>query len=550
MRYGWKSSIKITFYAVAPSSARDMRVINNNLVFEPKAPGQIKALFPDMKFALVGGRRFCAIPHTLDSARVLNNIGIKAPSPIRTQYKWPDAGGMYTPRWYQVDTAEFLTLNMRAHCHNQPRTGKTLGALWAADFLRQQGRIRSTLIIAPLSTLWDVWEKVIFETFPLRTFAVLHGDSKKRHALLAEPKDFYIVNHHGVAIIEKALSKRPDIDHIIYDEVAVVRNGGKQRKPDSPSGTIYEPANRVVNGQGVLRSIWGLTGTPTPNAPTDAYGQSKLITPWHVKGKSFTAFKQDTMLKLGDFKWVPLRSSATTVARVLKPSIMFERSVCTDMEPVHIYRRSELSAAQAKAYTDLKRKSLLEMSGQTVTAVNAAVLASKLLQTALGSVLDIEGNVVSIDCAPRMKVLDELVEGNNEKVLVFVPFTAAVDAVAARLRKRWSVEVIDGRVPPSKRNQILKDFRGGANPHVLVCHPGTMAHGLDLTAASLAIWFAPYWKAEFYQQANARIDGSKQKVKMDIAHIYATSEEQRIYSVLQGKGRMQDVVLSMSNDKW
>ena len=766
-----------------------MRIINNNLVFETKAPGQIKALFPQVKFAAMNGRRYCALPHTLDVARVLNNIGLKAPSPIRTQYQWPTAGGRYTPRWYQVDTAEFLTLNPRAHCHNAPRcvdgstefltptgwkrideykdgdlvaqwnstttkaefvlpneyismpcdimlhiqsstgidqmvthnhrvpyysntskgitfkeclaneiqvasttkcdgfrgrfpatftaplragipltdeqirvmvaviadgyfpykdkgkcvirvkkdrkkerlrklladsgiqfteiskdyptakgftifrffapriekiftnsfwleatynqlkvvvdevkywdssprrstafafstykkesaefiqyaasathrvaslnemrrtrrgteeveyvvyvrgngspigfkngtrykpgrgikevkapngmcycfsvpstyfiarrngcvfitgnTGKTLSSLWAADFLRKQGRIQSTLIVAPLSTLWDVWEQTIFETFPFRTFTVLYGDSKKRLQLLEEPSDFYIINHHGVAIIESALKHRPDINHCIYDEVAIVRNGGKRRKADGPQGTLYEPINRVINDQGIDRTIWGFTGTPTPNAPTDAYGQSKLITPWHVKGKSFTAFKQETMMKVGDgdYMWVPLRSSPQQVARILKPSIRFERTVCTDMEPVHFYRRTELTKQQVKAYTDLKRKSLMELEGQKVTAVNAAVMMSKLLQVALGSVLDVNKEVVSIDCTPRMKLLEELVEANDEKVLVFVPFTAAVDAVAAHLGKRWEVAIIDGRVSTGKRNAIFKEFR-------------------------------------------------------------------------------------------
>ena len=255
------------------------------------------------------------------------------------------------------------------------------------------------------------------------------------------------------------------------------------------------------------------------------------------------------MMHIKDFKWVPLHSSATTVSKVLKPSIRFTRLVCTDMEPVKIYRRSELSKTQEKAYKLLKRQSLAEIEGQTITAVNAAVLMSKLVQCSCGTVLDVNKEIVRVDPGPRMSVLEELVEGNNEKVLVFVPFTAAVDAVAKGLRKRWSVEIVDGRVSTGKRNQIFKDFRQSPDPHVLVCHPGTMAHGLDLTAASLIIWYAPFWKAEIYQQANARIDGSKQKVKIDIAHIYATPEEQRIYQVLQGKGRMQDVVLSMSNDK-
>jgi len=81
-----------------------------------------------------------------------------------------------------------------------------------------------------------------------------------------------------------------------------------------------------------------------------------------------------------------------------------------------------------------------------------------------------------------------------------------------------------------------------------MANPDTMAHGLDLTTASLSIWYAPYLKAAKVQQANARTDGSKQSAKIDIAHIYATAEEKRAYDVLLGKGRFQDVVLEMTNN--
>lgn len=515
-----------------------IRVINNNLVVASDNPGQLRAVFPNLKEAVIAGQSYCAVPHTLEAARVFNNLGIKAPSPIRTQYDWP---GRYRPRWYQEDTAEFFTLNPRAHCHNAMRTGKTLSALWAADYLRRAGRIQRTLIVAPLSTLWDVWQTNVFESFPLRTFCVLHGSRAKRLELLAQPYDFYIINHHGVALIEAALKDRKDIDLIIVDESATFRN--------TKATTLYKPLNRVLNQQGIFRSAWGMTGSPTPNDPTDAFGQCKLITPENYKGH-FTSFKHETMIQMGAFKWVARKGSEQSVARVLKPSIRFERSVCTDMTPCFIERRAQLSEEQQTAYKQLIRQAATEVQGSTITAVNAAVLISKLVQTSAGVVIAADGSLVKMDFGPRLKVLEELIEENDEKVIVFVPFTGALDALATELRKRWSVAVVDGRTAPGKRTQIFREFRSLKDPHILLTHPAVMAHGLDLTAASLSIWYAAYWKAEVYQQANARTDGSKQTAKIDIAHIYATAEERRIYAVLKEKGRMQDIVLNLSKDGW
>ena len=515
----------------------NLKIIKNHIVFQAHDVGRFATVFPDMKHASIGGVNHCAVPYSLEHARILNNLDIKAPSPIREEYDWP---GRYPPRWYQKDTAEFFSLFPRSFCLSAPRTGKTLSSLWAADYLIQKKNIRKVLIVAPLSTLWDVWEQNIFESFPLRSYAVLYGSKAKRLDLLNKDCMYYIVNHHGVAIIEQVLAKRPDIDLIIIDEVAVFRNPGTK--------TLFKPLDRVINRQGIVRSAWGLTGTPTPNEPVDAYGIAKLICPNNYIS-SRTSFKRLTMLQINKFKWVPLKSASQTVSKVLRPSIRFERSVCSDMEPVLIERRTFLSQEQTKAYSMLNMQAATELRSKVVTAVNAAVLVSKIIQVACGVVIAADGSLVNIDFGPRLEVLRELIRENNEKVLVFVPFTGVLNALAAELRKDWSVEIIDGSVTARNRTTVFRDFRSKPDPHILVCHPQTMAHGLDLTAASLSIWYAPYMNSEYYQQANARIDGSKQTVKMDIAHIYATGEEKRIYKGLMHKENLQGVALDILKAK-
>jgi len=60
-----------------------IRVLNDHYVLQTDNAGQFRALFPDLKEAVVQGRQFVAVPHTLEVARVLNNIGVKVQSPIR-----------------------------------------------------------------------------------------------------------------------------------------------------------------------------------------------------------------------------------------------------------------------------------------------------------------------------------------------------------------------------------------------------------------------------------------------------------------------------------
>jgi len=509
------------------------KILNNHYVVPTRNPGQLRAVFPKVKEAVVGGQTWCAVPLSLDSARILNNLGFKTPSPIRDQYEWP---GKYKPKTHQKDTAEFLTLNQRAFCLNGMGSGKTISSLWAADYLQTTKKIRRILIVAPLSTLDPTWADEIFANFPLKTFAILHGTREKRRDLLAKLHDIYIINHDGVKILQEDLMQRPDIDHFIIDEQAMYRNSRTDR---------WKVMNSVLNKCGFTRSAWGLTGAPTPNDPTDAFGQSKLICPENYKGH-FTSFKNETMIQITQFKWAPRKGAEDTVNRILKPSIRFALRDCVDLPPtIYSDRYVALSKEQQKHYRDLLHQAVTEVQGNQVTAVNAAVLIGKIIQAALGCLYDGSGETLKIDFSPRINLLKELIEECDQKVIVFVPLTGALNAVAQELKSTWAVEVIDGSTPVQKRNRIFADFQRTKEPHIIVANAGTMSHGLTLTEASTIVWYAPTTSNDVYNQANARIVRPGQKYPTNIIHLYSTPEERKIYSALKEKTKMQDLVLDL-----
>jgi len=171
---------------------------------------------------------------------------------------------------------------------------------------------------------------------------------------------------------------------------------------------------------------------------------------------------------------------------------------------------------------------------------------SKLIQVSCGCVYGADGEFLEIDFGPRLKVLEEAIEENGPgKVLVFLPFTGALEALARELKKKWSVEIINGDVSAHKRNQVYQDFQTKADPHIIVAHPQCMAHSLELTKADLICWYGPISSNEIYTQACCRIDGGGQKSKMDILHISSTPAERKIYATVRERGRLQDVVLDL-----
>lgn len=512
-----------------------LKIHKDHIIFYSKKPATVEALFPNAKVAPFDSERhLCAVPHTLDACKLFNNMGQKISGPITTGYDWP---GLHRPYPHQEVTANFLTLNPRSFCLNGMGSGKTKSALWAVDYLMRQGEITKCLIVCPLSTLDRVWADEIFKTLPHRRYTVLHGTRAKRLERLADERyDFYIINHDGVGIIADSLGDRQDINHIIIDEIAVLRNRRTQK---------WRTMNEVLNYQHA-RTVWGLTGTPTPNEPTDAYAQSKLLCPSNYKG-SFTSFKQETMWQVTQFKWVPKKGAEDKVNTILKPSIRYALEDCIELpETIHQDRTCDLSKNQRDHFNDLMKEAVTTIEDVNVTAVNAGVLLNKLVQAACGVVYGPNKEILELDFGPRLSVLQEIIEECNEKVIVFVPLTSVLESLDFHLKKQHSTAIVDGSVSKNKRNQIFRDFQNSENPRVLLANAGTMAHGLNLTAASTIVWYAPISSNDIYNQANARIVRPGQTQVTNIIRMYATPMERRMYQALAEKTRLQDIVLELA----
>jgi SNF2 family DNA or RNA helicase len=494
-------------------------------------PNRVLDSIPTAKPYTVRGVPLVVAPHRLDEVRVLRNLGIKAPSPILHYYNWC---GQYKPYEHQRQTAAFLTLNHCGLVLNEIGTGKTQSALWAADYLIQTKQIKKVLIISPLSTLERVWADAIFTGFVHRKFVVLHGTSEKRRKLLNTEADFYIINHDGFPIIcEEAHGK---FDLVIVDEAAVLRNPSTQRFK------IF----RKWMANNLPTRLWLMTGTPTPNDPTDAWALAKLVgSPFCTK--TYTAFREQVMMKIGQWKFVPRPESVEIVKHILQPAVRYTRDECFELPDTIIQTRQvELTAEQKKHYSQMLKHFVTEMSAEgTITAVNEAVKIQKLVQIACGVAYGDDGQNIGIDCSPRINLVKEVIEEAGEKVILFVPLTGTLHMLEKELSKHWSVAVVNGEVSSSKRNQIFHDFQHAKTPHVLIAHPATMAHGLTLTSASTIIWYGPINSNEQYVQANGRIERIGKRQISNVVHIEATDLEHKMYERLKNKQKLQGLLLDL-----
>jgi len=431
--------------------------------------------------------------------------------------------GKYKPFAHQRKTALFFTQHKKSFCFNEQGTGKTASAIWASDFLMQQGKVNRVLVICPLSIMDSAWRNDLFDFAPHRTVAVAHGEAKKRKSIFEQNTDYVIINYDGVEIVSESI-KNGGFDLVIVDEATHYKNAQTRR---------WKTLSKILREDTWL---WMMTGTPAAQSPVDAYGLAKMVNPKAVP-KFGSTFRDMVMTKITNFKWIPKENATITVHRVLQPAIRFTKEECLDLPSMtYVKRAVELTRQQKKYYDQLRKRLVLEITGEQITAVNAAVGMNKLLQISSGAVYTDDGATLEFDIKHRYKVLREVIDESSQKVLVFVPFKHVINILTDRLRKDGiSTEIIQGSVSASARTNIFKQFQEADSPRVLVIQPASAAHGVTLTAANTVVWWSPVSSLETYAQANARVHRSGQKHKCTVVQLQGSDAEKHVYRLLDNR---------------
>lgn len=492
---------------------------------------------------------YLAVPRNLHISQVLRHFGYPVPPVLTDQnYLWPRHPSIAHPYESQKLTTNFMILHPRCFVLSSMGTGKTLSALWAADAvmrMHKPGTCRA-LIICPLSIMQRVWNDGIFKNFlGNRTCQILHGDSAARIKALRKPADFYIVNFDGVGVgahtrkrfeldgFSKSLSERTDIRIAIVDEASAYKDSTTKR---------HRIARQVFGKKDYL---WLLTGTPTPSAPTEAYGLAKLVN--NAMGKSNQSFKMETMYQVApnSFKWVPRKDGYERARALLKPSIRFAIEDVWDGPSLTTQQREvELTAEQKKLMLDLKKDFVVTVKSAAISVVNEAAARIKFIQISLGAIYDQNHKVHTIDASPRYTELEDVLEQVPGKSLIFCPLTSVINIIYSNIRKKWNTAIVNGEVSQNQRSEIFSRFQDG-DLRVIVADPQCMAHGLDLYAARTTIWFGTVEKAELYAQANARMHRPGQKFPSTVVQLVSNPLEREIFRRLENNLALQGALLDL-----
>lgn len=439
---------------------------------------------------------------------------------------------------------------------SDPGTGKTYVRIkvYEARHKTVRGR-KKALVLAPKSLLRSTWQEDFRKFAP--KVKVLVATAECREEVFNQDADVYVTNVDAVKWLAKMKPKFfAQFDELIIDESSAYKHATSQR-----SKAVAKIAKHFK-----YRSC--MTGTPNGRSITDVWHQAFILDGGKRLGPSFYAFRASVCepKQVGPnanaIQWTDKDGAEEAVFGLLQDIVIRHKfEDCVDIPANHKYTlHYHLSPKQQAAYLKLEKDQILAVSLKTtanasakllgdkpkdfglISAVNAAVLANKLLQVASGAAYESEDKYHIIDDG-RYKMILDLVEERKHS-LVFFHWKHQRDLLIKEAEARGVTYcVLDGSANETARYEMVKKYQAGAY-QVMFAHPKSAAHGLTVTRGTATIWASPTYDAEIVAQGSKRQHRLGQTQKTETIFIVAPGTiDERVMEILEGKNaRMKNLL--------
>lgn len=410
---------------------------------------------------------------------------------------------------------------------SDPGTGKTFVRIAGFASRRKKGG-GCMLVLAPRSLLRSVWANDIRKFAPHLTVSV--ADAANREKAFAETADVYVTNVDAVkwlATQKPAFFKK--FSELVVDESPAYKHHTSQR-----SKAAAKIAKHFVH-----RCC--MTGTPNGNTITDVWHQVQILDGGQRLGFSFYKFRDAvcTPVQVGRMaqaiRWQDKEGAEEAVFGLLSDIVIRHKfEECVDIPANHQYPiEYELTPRQMKAYFEMEQTQMLMLGGSkpAMLAINAAAVATKLLQIASGAVYNGMGGYETID-RTRYELILDLVEQRKHSLVFFLWKHQRDELIAEATRRGTRFRVLDGDTSDRDRDEIVTGYQAGIYDTIFA-HPKSAAHGLTLTRGTATIWSSPTYDLEVFKQGSKRQHRLGQTQKTETIVIIAKDTiEQKVYDAM------------------
>ncbi|WP_354641263.1 DEAD/DEAH box helicase [Kitasatospora camelliae] len=456
-------------------------------------------------------------------------------SDTRDTHPEPPAGFTGTLRPYQLRGLAWLhqlgRLGLGAVLADDMGLGKTVQTLALLAYEKSRGATGPTLLVCPTSVVGN-WQREAARFTPDLSVTVHHGAGRGTLPAPGEPGGTpadLVITSYGVVQRDAADLRRTTWRRIVADEAQNIKN---------PATAQSRILRSLRSGPRIA-----LTGTPVENRLADLHTILDFANPGLFGGAE--SFKERFA--------VPVEQTgnptvAAELARLTRPFVLrrlkADPAVAADLPAKQEFTvRCTLTAEQAGLYQAVVADLLERLRGLRGVERKGAVLAAigRLKQVCNhpaqllhdGSALDGRSGKVE----RLVELLGEaLAEG--DRALVFTQYAEFGAMLQPGLRRRLDEEVLylHGRVPKSRRDDLVARFQAPDGPRVFLLSLKAGGTGLNLTAANQVIHLDRWWNPAVEDQATDRAFRIGQRRDVQVRRLVcAGTVEERIAELIDAK---------------
>jgi len=446
---------------------------------------------------------------------------------------------------YQKKALTFCLQKRRCYLALDMGMGKTCISLkWCKHILPS---VKGILVIAPLRTIHSTWPDEIEKWSPELSYVILHGPKKDQE--LHKTADLYLMNYEGIAWLFDSLKRlfktkgSLPFRGVILDEGSMIK---------SPSTKRFKILRRLKDIFPNARMI--LSGTPAPNSLLDLWSQYFFLDDGQRLGGAYTRYKHDHFQQVDrmGFVW-KLRPGQDKPIYQKIQDITYRLDAKDYLElPERIDNIITVNLPEEKMrqYKELEKEFFLELEDTKFEAFSAASLSMKLRQFLQGAVYVDDKRNYKIIHKEKLNALKSLVEeADGQGILCAIQFRFELDMIRKMFPK---APVIAGGTNTKDAAKYIKQWNLGEIP-LLLCHPASLSHGVNLQAGShIILWYGLTWSLEQYLQLNARLHRHGQKKGVIVHHLIVKGTvDGRVFRALKAKFKTQSELLDyLKGVKW
>lgn len=261
-----------------------------------------------------------------------------------------------------------------------------------------------------------------------------------------------------------------------------------------------------------------LSGTPVVNSAFDIFSQFLFLDQGETFGPSIYEFKKEYFVDLNSHRprhcyfpnWQPKSGALSRLnEKVYKKAMRVTKAECLDLPPlVKQIVEFDLRDQQQTIYRNMEADAIVTFKESVVSADLAIKKALRLQQIVTGFVNTDDGNCKAFVPNPRLDALEEVIEtiDREHKIIIWAVFKQNYEDIRRLLRGMGIGFVeVHGEVSAKGKQEAVDAFNSqNPNVRVLIGHPSSGGVGVNLTAASYAIFYSRGFSLENDLQAEAR----------------------------------------------